>query len=683
MGEDAKKLNEKTAKSAVEIKACLEDAKNLTNRVSEELSGIKDFYDPQNISEKITVFSSSVGVLSEMIKNLKDDLDSITGFLKNDEARGIKEEINALEEHLKNIESAVDTIIKAKNSISFDDIKILNLESLIKNLKDDLEILYSKVEKVLSDAEHNLNEVLDFSNSLESMAKDEALSKINLLIEKLGGNENFKSVVKLLEGIKAKIQNGESISIDALKLNVNVNNLLTNLSLKLDGLKKSLNSVKKFVADLDKDIKIINKALDKTGIAISQTLRSLKLSVKEIRDILINANNLIDGMKDLKIQGFSQNLKSVINMLDNIGNNLEGISLKIESSKVFENLNSPVDDAISLTKDTKRLLDGMISEIDGGLIVNLKNAITNVGSAASDIGGIFIRGIEGLDETKDFLEKLKGKTIKKEELKKYLASFDTYSGSLDEIAGKVRELTNQMDIREIAGFLKYNGAVEGDFFSSPVELSTTKLYAVKNYGAGLTPFYTTLSIWVGGLLIFALFSTKAHNAGFPFTPNQEFIGKYLFLLNIAVTQGLLVSLGDVFILRVEMAHPALFVCLAVFYSVVFLTILYTLVSLLNNVGKAIGVIFLVFQIAASGGTFPIQCTPEIFQKIYKFLPFTYAINGMREAVGGINYQGLVLDIFILFLFGVSFLAVGLIGKRYANNSFEKFTNMLKDSGVIH
>lgn len=475
-----------------------------------------------------------------------------------------KEEINALEEHLKNIESAVDTIIKAKNSISFDDIKILNLESLIKNLKDDLEILYSKVEKVLSDAEHNLNEVLDFSNSLESMAKDEALSKINLLIEKLGGNENFKSVVKLLEGIKAKIQNGESISIDALKLNVNVNNLLTNLSLKLDGLKKSLNSVKKFVADLDKDIKIINKALDKTGIAISQTLRSLKLSVKEIRDILINANNLIDGMKDLKIQGFSQNLKSVINMLDNIGNNLEGISLKIESSKVFENLNSPVDDAISLTKDTKRLLDGMISEIDGGLIVNLKNAITNVGSAASDIGGIFIRGIEGLDETKDFLEKLKGKTIKKEELKKYLASFDTYSGSLDEIAGKVRELTNQMDIREIAGFLKYNGAVEGDFFSSPVELSTTKLYAVKNYGAGLTPFYTTLSIWVGGLLIFALFSTKAHNAGFPFTPNQEFIGKYLFLLNIAVTQGLLVSLGDVFILRVEMAHPALFVCLAVF-----------------------------------------------------------------------------------------------------------------------
>ncbi|NLM50486.1 MAG: hypothetical protein GX196_05990 [Clostridiaceae bacterium] len=74
----------------MEIKACLEDAKNLTNRVSEELSGIKDFYDPQNISEKITVFSSSVGVLSEMIKNLKDDLDSITGFLKNDEARGIQ-----------------------------------------------------------------------------------------------------------------------------------------------------------------------------------------------------------------------------------------------------------------------------------------------------------------------------------------------------------------------------------------------------------------------------------------------------------------------------------------------------------------------------------------------------------------------------------------------------------------
>ena len=43
---------------------------------------------------------------------------------------------------------------------------------------------------------------------------------------------------------------------------------------------------------------------------------------------------------------------------------------------------------------------------------------------------------------------------------------------------------------------------------------------------------------------------------------------------------------------------------------------------------------MVIQIAGSGGTYPIETLPEIYQKIYIFFPFPYAINAMRETIGG-------------------------------------------------
>ena len=141
-------------------------------------------------------------------------------------------------------------------------------------------------------------------------------------------------------------------------------------------------------------------------------------------------------------------------------------------------------------------------------------------------------------------------------------------------------------------------------------------------------------------------------------------------------------MGDVFVLKVEILHPVLFVLLGMLYSLVFTSIVYTLISLFDNVGKAIGVVFLVFQIAAAGGTFPIQVTPEFFQKINKFLPFTYAINGMREAVAGVVVENLMLDIAVLLVYGAVFIALGLVLKRYANKALKKFIKQLSESGVI-
>lgn len=105
-------------------------------------------------------------------------------------------------------------------------------------------------------------------------------------------------------------------------------------------------------------------------------------------------------------------------------------------------------------------------------------------------------------------------------------------------------------------------------------------------------------------------------------------------MTIAIFQALIVSLGDIYLLKVYVSNKSIFILFSIFISIIFSMIIYTLVSVFGNVGKALGVILLVLQISASGGTFPIEVTPGFFQRINPLLPFTYSVSGMREAVVG-------------------------------------------------
>ncbi|MEJ7255232.1 hypothetical protein, partial [Staphylococcus epidermidis] len=88
---------------------------------------------------------------------------------------------------------------------------------------------------------------------------------------------------------------------------------------------------------------------------------------------------------------------------------------------------------------------------------------------------------------------------------------------------------------------------------------------------------------------------------------------------------------------------------------VFNSIIYTCVSMLGNPGKAVAIILLVLQIAGGGGTFPIQTAPQFFQTISPYLPFTYAIDALRETVGGIVPEILITKVVVLTLFGLGFI----------------------------
>ncbi len=148
-------------------------------------------------------------------------------------------------------------------------------------------------------------------------------------------------------------------------------------------------------------------------------------------------------------------------------------------------------------------------------------------------------------------------------------------------------------------------------------------------------------------------------------------------MTIAIFQALIVSLGDIYLLKVYVSNKSIFILFSIFISIIFSMIIYTLVSVFGNVGKALGVILLVLQISASGGTFPIEVTPRFFQRINPLLPFTYAVSGMREAVGGVIEGILLRDIIILLIYFTLSILLALLLKKKLEKVNKNFVKNLK------
>src|SRR5699024_9507925 len=141
-------------------------------------------------------------------------------------------------------------------------------------------------------------------------------------------------------------------------------------------------------------------------------------------------------------------------------------------------------------------------------------------------------------------------------------------------------------------------------------------------------------------------------------PKVIYGGRLLTFLTIGILQTIIVTMGDMWIVGVPVEHPLAFILFGVLISIVFMTIVYTAIAVLGDVGKAVAIILLVLQIASSGGTYPVPLLPEFFQALHPFLPFTYAVDLMREAVGGIIWPKVWKDIGSLSIFAILFILIG-------------------------
>ncbi len=293
-------------------------------------------------------------------------------------------------------------------------------------------------------------------------------------------------------------------------------------------------------------------------------------------------------------------------------------------------------------------------------------------------------GITGLSETT-------GTAVS--DLGELKAALDTSAALLDESSSHVESMLRQMrhaaksgDVGALQEILGKDPETVSAFLAAPVQLETNKLYPVENYGSAMAPFYSTLAIWVGGIVLAAMLkvavSRSARKKLTDLKNYQLYFGRQLIFLLIGLIQSTLICLGDLYYLGIQCEHPFYFLLAGWISSIVYVNIIYTLTISFGDIGKAVSVILLVIQVAGSGGTFPIEVAPGFFQAVYPLLPFTHSMAAMRECIAGFYQNTYWMELGFLLLFLVPSLLLGLVLRKPVIRLNDRFMEKLESTKLM-
>lgn len=472
--------------------------------------------------------------------------------------------------------------------------------------------------------------------------------------------------------------------------------------------------------------KLLFPNIDSMASSGSDSLGNLKDSVDISNDIVSSALSLMSTSLDT-ISGKLDDLSDAVNDLgsnvhivtvtkefssDDLGTNvldtiqrlLESKSPEISDAKSqFEKLKSDLDklngDAqlsdseiadiksaiisdIGKCKDhikeVKDLVNGELSSALTESLTDMQSSLTQAQAILADVPGTFSEISSTLTEYQSILKD--GKT-NVQVTAKYLSDIK------DDISSLIQELdklTSNPDFQEMMSAIKENPQMIVDFISSPVQMNTVEIYAISNYGSAMAPFYTVLALWVGALILVALIHVKVKDGEDleGVKPYQKFFGRYISFFVIGQVQTIITVFGNLFYVGIQCKHPIAFTLAAMMTSFVFTFLIYSLTAAFGNIGEAIAVVIMVIQVAGAGGTFPVEVLPSVYQYLYKFMPFSYCMNALRECVAGM-YQhtyGRCLATLLIYV-GISVI-IGLLLAKPCAKLLDKLEHSKEKSGLF-
>jgi putative membrane protein len=239
---------------------------------------------------------------------------------------------------------------------------------------------------------------------------------------------------------------------------------------------------------------------------------------------------------------------------------------------------------------------------------------------------------------------------------------------------------SEADLDSMIEFSNINQDDVKNYFESPVELNKKHVYAVDNYGSALSPFYISVSLWIGCIIAVAMITMRVKTRK-KYSAETIYLGRMGLFLIISIMQALVVAVGAL-MLGIQVSSALLFTLTTLYIGLCLMVVIYSLTSAFGNAGKAIAIILLVLQITATGGTFPVEILPSFFQAIHPYLPLTYVIGALREVVAGVLWSNFWYCIGILALFPTLAFGLTLLIKERMDKRAQWTENKLKESGLF-
>ncbi len=229
----------------------------------------------------------------------------------------------------------------------------------------------------------------------------------------------------------------------------------------------------------------------------------------------------------------------------------------------------------------------------------------------------------------------------------------------------------------------FNASTIADFVSQPTTIKTEKMFELTSYGAAMAPLFMNLTFWIGAFMFLVVFKNVADDEGFEkLTLKQRYLSRFLYFCVPAMLQGVICCVGLIFLGVSIVNLPALIIASMV-CSIAYLSIIYALSLMFMHIGKGLCVVLVFLQIPSATGLYPIEMTEPFYQALCPLFPFTYGIGAVREALCGFYGYDYFIDLAVLVVFFVLFLALGLIFQPMLANVNRMAAREISLSGLLN
>lgn len=694
--------NEKTNPIAVKVvEAAGDNVKQLVNKAYIQ-AVVETLFDKFNTFSEgvqgdntVSMLKNTLAKIDRNLAQYDDTIDqfvaannSLVGTLNNSNST-IDYTIHLLGSERINISKQISYLESTKN-----DLALINEEvnTLLTNLQDSvqkaiykLDRLYNggedpdTVKETLKELERQYQELIDYltHSGISGSEAEDALSalnkvkdKITQLREQLGMNTQVDA--NAADQLKADYNEITVPTVytavtgydydDLKQAQTTEQSMDTMMTFMADDAKQRIANIQKNVKiakttdDADAREQALTAARDDTAV-VTQELSALGTAMDAVED----AAGTTDKKASKAAAQAAGNTKDASDIFDDILKGNRDIDL-IEYLQVISDLLGNA--RVALTEIVYPSIDTLLTNLQDSLgdlssiLLDLSDVMGKVPPIVNELGNTFGAVNNALVQVKELI--------------------GNYRTRIADALGVLNGDTDDTRLQQVLDFMNVDPQSIAEFFASPVTIRSESVYPVESYGAAMAPFYTMLAIWVGCIILNAILKVDTPIELIGATTGQKFFGRYLIFALLSLIQTMVIMTGDLVIFGMDCAHPGLFILSGVVTSLTCSMVAYSMAIAFGNIGKALFVVFLIIQIAGSGGSYPIELLPDFFQQVYLFFPFPYAINAMREAIAGLYHNNYLIYLLQLLLFFGVGLFVGLVLKRpldginrYMNDQLDK------------
>ena len=519
-------------------------------------------------------------------------------------------------------------------------------------------------------------------------------------------DSDLKGVITILDSYIALMDSTENISEAGATVSETAESITKLAGNMADNAQKSANNAKQDIQKVkgktDSKIGELNKKLDDVDSVVNDLNTKLagidNKDPEKVLEVVDKVNKLASAWGNKDNTGTISNaiytspianelVKEKLEKADLAVNKLQEDSVllgnyAVEDINNFNNakavLVSDVDQVLTETRDVRSEYENVISPFEQKAIDSAANSVAevkkllNYNATSIDLVISSLESYSSLaDQSKDSLVKSRNEAV---DMERQLAA----------LISDIKSIGDNEAYQKFVNLLQTDPDLLSDFISSPVEISDEYIYPVENNGSMTAPFYIVLSIWVGALIMSTILKTAVKDTtGMTNLKNwQCFFGRFFVTFVIGQIQTIITVMGAFLFVGIQCEHPFYFWLACAWSSLIYSLLLYAFAYSFGNIGEALSVILMVIQVAGAGGTFPIEVLPKVFQVLYKFMPFNYSMNAVRECIAGFyenTYRNCMLT---LIIYGIVAIFVGVVLYYPFKLLNEKIENSKEKSGIL-